>query len=104
MYSLVLLTAMTTTTAAPAWGGRAGHEDLCGSYAPYACYAAPGSFATYGCYAPYAGYAPYACYASYACTGCPPISPTPPGAFRGQGLQGSAEDHPDRNRSQRSGY
>jgi hypothetical protein len=59
MYSLVLLTALTTGSAGPSSGGN---FDSCAvaSYAPYACYAPPGC------------YAPYACYANYAPQGCFP--------------------------------
>jgi hypothetical protein len=97
MYSLVLLTAMSTATAAPAWARRGADDCLCPTYAPYAapgCYAPPGAF---GCYGSYDCYAPYACHAPYACTGIPPVDDVPFPRLRARRLREKGGDCPDGN-------
>ena len=59
MYSIVLLTALATSTAAPTATGGCGCVGYAspGIYAGYRCY---GQYATHGQYAGYAGYGAYA--------------------------------------------
>jgi len=78
MYSLVLMTALTTGTAAPSFGHR-----CCGCWggygcACYGCYGCNGCYGGYGCHGwrgachgCYGGYGGYGCYGCYGgCMGC----------------------------------
>jgi uncharacterized protein (TIGR03000 family) len=60
MYSVVLMTALVTTTGTPTWHNRGQHH----------CSVPVCSCSCYGGYAGYAGYSGYAGYAGYGCHGC----------------------------------
>jgi uncharacterized protein (TIGR03000 family) len=72
MYSLVLMTALTTGTTAPAWGHHCcgcsgwGGWACNGCYGCYGCYGGHGwRHGCYGCYGCYGGYGCYGCYGCY---------------------------------------
>jgi uncharacterized protein (TIGR03000 family) len=63
MYSVVLVAALVTTSATPAWCHRcSGGYSSC--YSGYGCYAGYANYGGYGCYA---GYQPYTCAAGGGC-------------------------------------
>jgi len=77
MYSLVLMTALTTGTATPAWGHRCcgchGYSACNGCYGCSGCYGCRGCHGCYGCYGNYGCYGcyGYGCYGGcLGCSGC----------------------------------
>ncbi len=69
MYSMVLMAALTSGTAAPDWGHhRCGGCHGCYSSSCYGCY---GSYGCHGCYGGCSGgWGCSGCYAGYGCSGC----------------------------------
>jgi uncharacterized protein (TIGR03000 family) len=69
MYSLVLMTALTTGTAAPAWGHRCCG---CSGYVGCSCYGCYGGYGGWGCHGcrGWACHGCHGCYGGYGCYGC----------------------------------